>query len=216
MGVTYYGYRYYNPELGRWLSRDPIRERGGLNLYGFADNHPVGRLDYLGLSCMWVECINALGSAPVGKHCALVIQCDQEETVKVIELHGPYHGDSQGTPRSETTERGYPYSQPKGRDVYEVEYEGDCCDAQKRAVKYQEDNPIQLPYKVFCYNSNTYVKKLMDYLGARLRPYVRTQIWRKSGGRRIEKVTRIHDAPLNAPAWNSPTPDDAVSSNETN
>jgi len=27
-GWYYYGYRYYSPELGRWLSREPIRERG--------------------------------------------------------------------------------------------------------------------------------------------------------------------------------------------
>jgi len=29
------GYRFYNPELGRWINRDPIEEEGGLNLYGF-------------------------------------------------------------------------------------------------------------------------------------------------------------------------------------
>lgn len=34
-GMFFYGYRYYNPEMGRWLNRDPIEEEGGLNLYGF-------------------------------------------------------------------------------------------------------------------------------------------------------------------------------------
>ena len=29
-GLSYYGYRYYHPETGRWLSRDPIEEEGGL------------------------------------------------------------------------------------------------------------------------------------------------------------------------------------------
>ena len=32
-GLVYYGYRYYNPSTGRWLSRDPIEEKGGVNLY---------------------------------------------------------------------------------------------------------------------------------------------------------------------------------------
>ena len=32
-GLVYYIYRYYTPELGRWLSRDPISELGGWNLY---------------------------------------------------------------------------------------------------------------------------------------------------------------------------------------
>ena len=27
------GLRFYNPELGRWLSRDPVGEKGGLNLH---------------------------------------------------------------------------------------------------------------------------------------------------------------------------------------
>ncbi len=49
-GLYNYGYRYYHPELGRWLSRDPIQERGGLNLYGFVDNEPVGLVDILGWS----------------------------------------------------------------------------------------------------------------------------------------------------------------------
>jgi RHS repeat-associated protein len=42
------GYRYYNPELGRWPSRDPIGEGGGLNLFGFAGNDAVGLTDVLG------------------------------------------------------------------------------------------------------------------------------------------------------------------------
>jgi RHS repeat-associated protein len=48
-GLVYYNYRYYNPELGRWMSCDPIGERGGLNLYGMVGNNPVGNWDYLGL-----------------------------------------------------------------------------------------------------------------------------------------------------------------------
>ena len=33
-GLGYWGFRFYSPELGRWLSRDPIGEEGGLNLGG--------------------------------------------------------------------------------------------------------------------------------------------------------------------------------------
>ena len=44
----YYGLRYYNPGTGRWVSRDPIEERGGPNLYGFVGNSPIGDLDALG------------------------------------------------------------------------------------------------------------------------------------------------------------------------
>jgi len=48
-GLYYYGYRYYSPRLGRWMSRDPIEEQGGLNLYGFVGNEPVHKVDTLGL-----------------------------------------------------------------------------------------------------------------------------------------------------------------------
>ncbi len=47
--MNYYGYRYYDPETGRWPSRDPIEERGGVNLYGFVGNDGVNRWDNLGL-----------------------------------------------------------------------------------------------------------------------------------------------------------------------
>jgi RHS repeat-associated protein len=42
-------YRAYAPSIGRWLSRDPIAERGGLNLYGYVRNNPVHLTDPLGL-----------------------------------------------------------------------------------------------------------------------------------------------------------------------
>jgi RHS repeat-associated protein len=47
--AKYYGYRYYHPQTGRWINRDPIEENGGLNLYGFVGNDGVGSIDILGL-----------------------------------------------------------------------------------------------------------------------------------------------------------------------
>jgi len=48
-GLYYYGWRFYDPDLARWLTRDPIGEKGGLNLYGFVGNNPVAKYDILGL-----------------------------------------------------------------------------------------------------------------------------------------------------------------------
>src|ERR1700730_1653619 len=42
-------YRAYNPSIGRWLSRDPLGEKGGLNLYAYVGNDPVNRVDPFGL-----------------------------------------------------------------------------------------------------------------------------------------------------------------------
>jgi RHS repeat-associated protein len=47
-GLLYYGLRYYDPVTGRWPSRDPIGEQGGLNLYGFNWNNPLSWIDVLG------------------------------------------------------------------------------------------------------------------------------------------------------------------------
>ena len=46
---------FYNPSSGRWLSRDPIGERGGVNLYGFVRNNPVSLVDLLGLRDITAE-----------------------------------------------------------------------------------------------------------------------------------------------------------------
>ncbi len=46
----YYGYRYYDSSNGRWLSRDPIEERGGLNLHGMLGGDLVNSIDVLGLA----------------------------------------------------------------------------------------------------------------------------------------------------------------------
>jgi hypothetical protein len=50
MGVTDYTYRYYDPLTGRWPSRDPIKEKGGLNLYSFLNNSTLFNFDVLGLA----------------------------------------------------------------------------------------------------------------------------------------------------------------------
>jgi RHS repeat-associated protein len=47
-GLIYYGKRYYDARNGRFINRDPIEERGGMNLYGFCGNDGVNQWDYLG------------------------------------------------------------------------------------------------------------------------------------------------------------------------
>ena len=47
--LLYYGRRYLNTSTGRWLSRDPIEEHGGRNLYAFNYNNLVNKTDRLGL-----------------------------------------------------------------------------------------------------------------------------------------------------------------------
>ena len=48
--LYYYGYRYYAPSLGRWISRDLIEENGGMNLYASCDNALISGVDFMGFS----------------------------------------------------------------------------------------------------------------------------------------------------------------------
>ena len=48
-GLYYYGYRFYDPNLQRWINRDPIGEVESGNLYAFVRNNPIARVDSFGL-----------------------------------------------------------------------------------------------------------------------------------------------------------------------
>lgn len=50
-GLSYYGFRYYSPELGRWLSKDP-NEENDVNFYAIADNDVINQWDMLGLETL--------------------------------------------------------------------------------------------------------------------------------------------------------------------
>ena len=48
LALVYYNYRHYSPTDGRWLSRDPIEEQGGRNLYAIIGNNVSKETDSLG------------------------------------------------------------------------------------------------------------------------------------------------------------------------
>ena len=54
-GLSYYGFRHYSPEMGRWLSRDPIGEDGGINVYVTNVNDLISQIDLLGACACSVQ-----------------------------------------------------------------------------------------------------------------------------------------------------------------
>jgi RHS repeat-associated protein len=48
-GFYYNRYRFYDPQMGRYISQDPIGFRGGVNLYAYVEGDPVNWVDPLGL-----------------------------------------------------------------------------------------------------------------------------------------------------------------------
>ena len=49
-GVYYYRARYYDPELKRFVSVDPIGLAGGVNVYAYVGNNPLDQIDPHGLA----------------------------------------------------------------------------------------------------------------------------------------------------------------------
>lgn len=47
-GLALAWWRGFDPDLGRWMSKDPIGLRGGFNLYGYVRNEPVRLTDPTG------------------------------------------------------------------------------------------------------------------------------------------------------------------------
>ncbi|WP_455872379.1 RHS repeat-associated core domain-containing protein [Serratia proteamaculans] len=60
-GLYYYGYRYYQPWAGRWLSADPAGTVDGLNLFRMVRNNPLSGYDDQGL--MWRAVVKGVGGA---------------------------------------------------------------------------------------------------------------------------------------------------------
>jgi len=54
-GLHYNWHRYYDPKTGRYLTPDPIGLAGGINLYSYASNNPINRIDPNGLRNVYVS-----------------------------------------------------------------------------------------------------------------------------------------------------------------
>jgi|GEM_PF-2787027 len=115
-GVTDYGYRYYNPVTGRWPSRDPIQESGGLNLYGFVGNDGVNSWDYLGLAEPDLDLLSDEAKDRIIRACCKEWDVGNDENNKASEGEDEFlivgHGNPWNIADGAVTEKsknGYPY-----------------------------------------------------------------------------------------------------------
>jgi len=104
--LYYYGYRYYSPQLGRWLRRDPLDEVGNillrkekgskesdLNLYGFTINNPINTVDLFGLTswdykgyCRYFSIGEIIGGGTL--RCKVWTRCRCDNTREILEEQG--------------------------------------------------------------------------------------------------------------------------------
>ena len=61
--LYYYGYRFYYPQIGRWVNRDPLIWGRDENLYSLVFNNSVNNIDYLGLELWnWIPIIPTINN----------------------------------------------------------------------------------------------------------------------------------------------------------
>jgi RHS repeat-associated protein len=73
-GLYYYLYRFYDPNLQRWVNRDPLGEMGGINLIQFCKNNPISYIDSFGNDPgTIIEALfpPSLGAPPQGIDCTM-------------------------------------------------------------------------------------------------------------------------------------------------
>ena len=62
-GLYYYRARYYNPQIGRFISEDPLDFAGGdVNFYAYVGNNPIDRIDPTGEFAVLGSLIGGLGN----------------------------------------------------------------------------------------------------------------------------------------------------------
>lgn len=64
--LYYYRARYYDPNIGRFISEDPIRFKGGVNFYAYVGNNPLNLTDPSGLCPQQQPCPPSANAPPPG------------------------------------------------------------------------------------------------------------------------------------------------------
>jgi hypothetical protein len=80
----------YNPVLGRFMTRDPIAENGGVNLYAYCQNDPVNCADPEGLEAIPTT---MPASAPAPRYLQIALTRLQEEQPRFDEIQREYEGE---------------------------------------------------------------------------------------------------------------------------
>jgi RHS repeat-associated protein len=83
-GLVLAPYRGYDPGTARWLSRDPIGEEGGINLYGYVRSNPTELVDPTGLD-VWCD----FGG---GGHVSLTVTDPSSNTGDTSHSYAPANG----------------------------------------------------------------------------------------------------------------------------
>jgi RHS repeat-associated protein len=98
-GFVYFGHRYYDSVLGRWVTADPQGYAAGPNLYAYVMNNPVAHMDQYGLVA---ETPRDAGRNRFGRSTTKTIQIGRNRHVlgavrAYVETPQPKEGGGNGT-----------------------------------------------------------------------------------------------------------------------
>lgn len=92
-GLVRFGARDYDPQVGRWTSKDPIRFEGGdSNLYGYVIQDPVNLIDPEGLSSMYP----GMGQVGGAEYCRAISDLDRSNLTALIRSYDSQLSDLNG------------------------------------------------------------------------------------------------------------------------
>jgi RHS repeat-associated protein len=125
-------YRAYDADTGKWLTRDPIPERGGMNLYAYVDNNPINYIDLSGLA----------PGDPYPTANAAAIQAIKDINPTSIQADKEYAGKIYQNPEDKT----FSYTKPIPGDKTSSD-PGDCPPGKKDAGSYHTHGAYDPNYK---------------------------------------------------------------------
>ena len=68
-GFVFFGRRHYDPKTARWITKDPLGLKGGLNFYAYVMNNPLNHFDLYGLCAQQSAPQRAYGPSPFRRGC---------------------------------------------------------------------------------------------------------------------------------------------------
>ena len=177
-GLVYYGSRYYSPATGRWISRDPIGEEGGINLWNLVDDDPVSKVDALGHCAIKIHCGPVIIKGVIlGWHCGVIAPNGVEYGIggagKSGGTSGSFGGDYGGVIPPVYPSEPNPKPQPVNPVPPDKDYPVTCkcsCDAVQNCIQAYHDVITPPPYNALGPNSDTYAHNMLNACGCSVEP----------------------------------------------